>query len=308
MSSSPDLSPRARVLLAAGLVLTAWGLPRAPGDAAALGGTTVSLAAGLCGLVALTLGRQPLGLLWAPARAARPAPDVARGFAVGALCAAVLVFDGNVGRLGALWRDDRAGSVALVLGVAVWGAALAATRQRALWQWYVAAAGIALLPEVALVGVLQPSVSLGALVAPLLFFLVADTTVALVTEELAFRRALLGRPESVRLGSLGLMALAFGLWHVVQPGYDGAPVENFLGTALGGFVTGCLYALSGSLTVAAFYHGLHDAPLKALGGVPVTAGRAGLAGGIALACTALLALGLGWMVLRRGERESGRLS
>ncbi|HEU5261434.1 MAG TPA: hypothetical protein VFU41_08445 [Gemmatimonadales bacterium] len=138
MSSSPDLSPRARVLLAAGLVRTAWGLPRAPGDAAALGGTTVSLAAGLCGLVALALGRQPLGLLWAPARAARPAPEVARGLAVGDLCAAAY--------LGGLRRDD--------------------------------------------------------------------ATVARVTEELAFRRALLGRPESVRLGSLGLWRSrsACGTW------------------------------------------------------------------------------------------------
>ena len=66
--------------------------------------------------------------------------------------------------------------------------------------------------------------------------------------------------------------------------------------------------LSESLPVAALYHGLHNAPLKALGGVPVSAGRGGLAGGVALALTALVAVGLGWMVERRGGARTLRLS
>ena len=137
---------------------------------------------------------------------------------------------------------------------------------------------------------------------------VADTTVAFVTEELAFRRALVGPPDSAGLGTLVLMALVFGLWHVVQPGYGGAPLGTLLGTALGGFVAGCVYTLSGSLTAAALYHGLHNAPLKALGDAPIVTGRGGLASGVALAGTAALAVALGWMVWRRGGRDPAGLS
>ena len=110
------------------------------------------------------------------------------------------------------------------------------------------------------------------------------------------------------LGALIFMAVVFGLWHAVQPGYGGAPWGTFLGTALGGFVAGCVYVLSGSLSAAALYHGLHNAPLKALGGAPIATGRAGLAAGLALGSTAALAVALGWLVRRRGGREASRLS
>src|SRR5206468_3639306 len=184
-------------------------------------------------------GSVPTGR-WGPPRSARLVPDVARGFAVGAVCAAGLLFDDNAARLAAVWHDDRPASVALLAGAAAWGAAVATTRQRTLWHWYAAAAGAALLPEAAVIALLRPSAPSG-FVAPFVFFLIADTTVALVTEELAFRRAPLGPPESARLSALVLMAVAFGLWHAVQPAYGGAPLGTFLGTALGGFVAGCIY-------------------------------------------------------------------
>ncbi|HXL10796.1 MAG TPA: CPBP family intramembrane glutamic endopeptidase, partial [Gemmatimonadales bacterium] len=144
--------------------------------------------------------------------------------------------------------------------------------------------------------------------AAFVFFLAADTTVAFVTEELAFRRALVGPPDSAGLGTLALTAFVFGVWHAVQPGYGAAPLGTLLGTALGGFVAGCVYALSGSLTAAALYHGLHNAPLKALGDAPIVTGRGGLASGVALAVTAALAVALGWMVWRRGGRDPAGLS
>src|SRR5207247_2612608 len=230
MSSSPDLSRRARLALAASLVVTAWSLPRLSGVQRLAGGTAVSLAAGACALVALPLARLPLGFSSGPARSRRLVPDVASGFALGAACAAALIWDGNDARLAQLWRDDRAAAVALLAGVAAWGAAIAATRQRALWRWYAAAAVAALLPEALLFAVLR------------------------------------------------------------------------------GFVAGGRYAPSGSRSAAALYHGLHNAPLKALGGAPIATGRAGLAAGLALGCTAALAIALGWLVWQRGGREASRLS
>src|SRR5437773_1281957 len=194
MSSSPDLSRRARLALAASLVITAASLPRLSAVQRFAGGTAVPLAAGACALVVLLAARLPLGFSWGPARSRRLVADVASGFALGAVCAAGLISDGNEARLAQLWRDDR------------------------------------------------------------------------------------------------------------------APWGTFLGTALGGFVAGCVYVLSGSLSAAALYHGLHNAPLKALGGAPIATGRAGLAAGLALGSTAALAVALGWLVRRRGGREASRLS
>src|SRR3989441_5829992 len=237
MSSSPDLSRRARLALAAFLVVTAWSLPRLSGVQRLAGGTAVSLAAGACALVVLLAAGLPLGFSWGPARSRRLVPDVASGFALGAACAAGLIWDGNDARLAQLWRDDRAAAVALLAGVAAWGAAIAATRQRALWRWYAAAAVAALLPEALLIAVLRPAAPSG-FAAAFAFFLVADTAVAFATEELAFRRALVGPPDAAGLGALIFMAVVFGLWHAVQPGYGGAPWGAFLGTAPGGFVAG----------------------------------------------------------------------
>jgi len=308
MSSSLDLSWRARLALAVCLVGSAAGLPRLGVVRQLAGGTAVPLAAGVCALIALLAARLPLGFAWGPAGSQRAVPEVARGFAVGAACAAALIWQGNDALLARLWRDDRAASLALLAGVAAWGGAVATTRQRALLRWYGVAAAAALLPASLLIAVLRPTVPASGFAAAFVFFLVADTMVALVTEELAFRRALVGPPDSAGLGALALMALVFGLWHVVQPGYGGAPLGTLLGTALGGFVAGCVYTLSGSLTAAALYHGLHNAPLKALGGAPIATGRGGLASGVALAGTAALAVALGWMVWRRGGRESAGLS
>src|SRR5256712_6379224 len=262
MSSSLDLSARARIALAASLVITAWGLPRLPLVQRLAGGTAVPVGGGAGALGALLAARLPLGFGWGRPRSARLVPDVARGFAVGAVCAAGLLFHDNAARLADVWHDDRAASVALLAGAAAWGAAVATTRQRTLWHWYAAAAGAALLPGAAVIALLRPSAPSGFL-APFVFFLIADTTVALATEELAFRRALVGPPESARLSALVLMAVRFGLGPAVQPGYYRAPPGSFLGAALGGVVPGGIFALSRSLTLAAVHHGLHNAPLKA---------------------------------------------
>src|SRR3989442_15041887 len=237
MSSSPDLSRRARLALAAFLVVTAWSLPRLSGVQRLAGGTAVSLAAGACALVVLLAAGLPLGFSWGPARSRRLVPDVASGFALGAACAAGLIWDGNDARLAQLWRDDRAAAVAGLAGVAAWGAAIAATRQRALWRWYAAAAVAALLPEALLIAVLRPAAPSG-FAAAFAFFLVADTAVAFATEELAFRRALVGPPDAAGLGARVFMAVVFRLWHALQARYRRAALRTLLRTAPGGLVAG----------------------------------------------------------------------
>src|SRR5436309_13386359 len=94
MSSSPDLSRRARLALAASLVITAASLPRLSAVQRVAGGTAVPLAAGACALVVLLAARRPLGFSWGPARSRRLVADVASGFALGAVCAAGLISAG----------------------------------------------------------------------------------------------------------------------------------------------------------------------------------------------------------------------
>src|SRR5712664_2509671 len=168
MSSLPDLPRRARLALAALLLLSAWGLPRLPG-LATLGGTLVPLAAGILGLAFLVAGRRPLGL-WSDSRL-RPVPAVSRGIVVGCLLATALIVDGNVMRAAALGSVDVAAVVALLAGTAAWAATAARAPQRPLGRWYLAAAAAALAPMLVLLVILQPRIALRPFVAPTIFFL-----------------------------------------------------------------------------------------------------------------------------------------
>lgn len=286
----------------------AWSLSRADAAVAVAGGTLVPLTAGLVSIAVLLLTRRSLGL-WAWDRAGRAAaPEPTRGVLVGCVIAVGLLVGGNVLRTRGLWQGDWSAVVALLAGAAGWGAVLARGGQRALRHWYGVAAAAALLPVAAMVGVLRPTMAAGPFLSALAFFVVVDAAVLLVTEELAFRRALIGSPAEAGLGAIVFAAIVFGLWHAVQPGYDGSPVWSFVGTALGGFITGCLYVLSGSLTVAALYHALHNAPLKALGGAPVASRHGAVAGALGLALAALIAVWLAALVSRRGGAAPASLS
>ena len=129
--------------------------------------------------------------------------------------------------------------------------------QRHYAQWYGLAAACGLTPVV-VSGLLGWSVSpSGAepVAAPgfyaFLFWVAADTSRVLVTEELAFRRMLIGRPD--RAGTIVILgaALVSAIW-VPLVGPDASPTAwqlvHGLATAS---VAGGLYVLSRSLLVAA---------------------------------------------------------
>src|SRR2546429_8683273 len=84
MSSSLDLSWRARVVLALSLVITAAVLPRLAAVRQLTGGTAVPLAAGVCALNAPLAARLPLGISWGPAGGQPPPPRVGPRPALGA--------------------------------------------------------------------------------------------------------------------------------------------------------------------------------------------------------------------------------
>src|SRR2546429_3991884 len=103
MSSSLDLSWRARVVLALSLVITAAVLPRLAAVRQLAGGTAVPLAAGVCALIAPLAARLPLGFSWGPAGSPRAPPGGARGLARGAARAAPPLSAGEGAPPGPVW-------------------------------------------------------------------------------------------------------------------------------------------------------------------------------------------------------------
>jgi hypothetical protein len=84
-------------------------------------------------------------------------------------------------------------------------------------------------------------------------------TSKLVTEELAFRRLLIGAAPGAGLLSIIASTVTAFVWYVLlsRSGVGGSSIIA-LGT-LGAFSAGCLYVLSRSLIVSALYSGLHAA-------------------------------------------------
>src|SRR3989442_13373821 len=98
MSSSLDLSARARLALAASLVITAWGLPRLPLIQRLAGGTAVPVAAGGSAPVGLVPPPLPLRVPWGAPPAARLVAPLGAGFSVVAVGAARVLFHHHAAR------------------------------------------------------------------------------------------------------------------------------------------------------------------------------------------------------------------
>ena len=94
-------------------------------------------------------------------------------------------------------------------------------------------------------------------------YLVVAATGSLVTQELAFRRLLVGQAGDAGLAVVGGSAVAFAAWHLVIP-TGGSMVQVGAGALINGVALGSLYALSRSLLVCAWYHGVQLAGLNAL--------------------------------------------
>jgi hypothetical protein len=96
-----------------------------------------------------------------------------------------------------------------------------------------------------------------AAMLPTLMFLVAvGATSTLVTEELAFRRLLIGQPQKAGLLVILGAAVVAVVWYAVLGSMDvGFPAPLVLGS-VGAFNAGCVYVLSRSLLVSALYSGV----------------------------------------------------
>ncbi|MFQ6045311.1 MAG: hypothetical protein ACE5PT_02995 [Gemmatimonadales bacterium] len=178
--------------------------------------------------------------------------------------------------------DPTALAVASV-GVGALAVSAGLVEQWPVGRWYGIAAGAALLPVAVGLALAPGSTDLcvfsagpgsgceAALVPALSFGAAVAVPMTFVTEELAFRRMLLGRGAGAGLALVLGAALAASLWWALA--WRGAWSVGPWFWALGAVAAGGLYALSGSLIVSAWYSGLLLAGQFAL--------RMGLAGGSA---------------------------
>ena len=173
--------------------------------------------------------------------------------------------------------------IAIVVGAVGLGFAVGFVRQRRYLAWYGIALGLALFPLVVelIMGALRGNaVTTGlcffsspldqpagspmdgcavALVPALLFLSAIGVATKVITEEIAFRRLLIGMaPGAGLLSVLGSTVTAF-LWYVVliRSGVGGTGIV-VLGS-LGALSAGCIYVLSKSLLVSALFSGVYTA-------------------------------------------------
>lgn len=167
-----------------------------------------------------------------------------------------------------------AGTAALaVVGAVFWGYSVAFVKQRTFLKWFAAAAGLALVPlavqlmssgngGTCVLSVASDAAGEGirdcqtAVLTSLAFLFAIGAPVGLVTEELAFRRILIG--ETGRAGVVAVLAAAAGVaaWHGLMAWTAVGAESMVLWGGLGAIIAGCLYVLSRSLLASACFNAM----------------------------------------------------
>ena len=304
--SPRDLPPWARGTTAVLVLIAAWYVPRSDSLAPVVGSSALEISAGVVAVSILLGMRLPLDLWPQHPERERFSLPAAAGAAV--VMGVVLVL-AEPTELPAIMADTDSGALfAIIVGGAVWALAWGRLHQRVFLRWYgfaAAAAGIPVLVGVialAIQGGALPTISWGQYLRVAGFFLVVGSAGTLVTQEIAFRRVLVGQAGDAGLATVLLAAVVFGAWHGLAPDPVGGVLRVAVTASLHGVVLGSLYALSRSLLVPAFYHGVSTAALRAFDltaaapdGAPPYADRMTWA----VVATAIVASGLGYQVLQR---------
>ena len=248
--------------------IAAWYVPRSESLAGMVGFSSLEVSAGVVA-VSLLLGmRLPLDL-W-PQQPKRDEFSLSWAITHAAVIGAVILLARSSEVPSVLAETDRGLLVAIVAGGTVWALAWGQIRQRIYFRWYGVAAAVAVLPLLArMVAVASqpagwPAIQWVTFVQLAAFFFVVGSAAALVTQELAFRRIMVGQAGDAGLAVVLIAAVAFGVWHALAPDPTGGMLAAGLNGTLHGVVLGSLYSLSRSLLVPAVYHGASTAGIRAL--------------------------------------------
>lgn len=272
MWSEETLSPRDLPLWARGaavllLWIAAWYVPRSESLAATVGFSSLEVGAGVVA-VSLLLGmRLPLDL-W-PQQPERAGFSLPFAIVFATVMGGVIVLARSSGIPTVLAETDRGLLVVIVAGGTAWALAGGRIQQRIYLRWYGIAAAVAILPliarmvAVALHPMGWPTIHWMTFIQVAGFFFVVGSAAALVTQELAFRRILIGQAGDAGLAVVLISAVAFGVWHATVPDPVGGLLTVVLNGTLHGVVLGSLYSLSRSLLVPAVYHGASTAGMRA---------------------------------------------
>ena len=299
----PVWSRGAAVLL---VLIAAWYAPRSDALVTLAGHSSLALGAGVVATSLLLGMRLPLDL-W-PQQPERERFSLPFALLLAVVMGGLIVMSRSSGIPGYLAEFDRGLLVAIVVGGTAWALGWGKIRQRAFLGWYGVAAAVGLVPLIAkiIAATLEqgglPPVELGTFFQVGVFSLVAGAAGALVTQELAFRRVMIGQAGDAGLALVLISALAFGAWLAVAPDPPGGALHAATLGTLQGVVLGSLYTLSRSLLVPALYHGVSTAGLRAfdLASVPVEGTASSndyvMAG---MAATGIVAAMLAYRVSRR---------
>ncbi len=263
--SSRDLPVWARGVTASLLILGGWFSARSELLSSFLGQSVVEISAGVMAFSILLGMRLPVDL-W-PQAVTRQRFSIAATLLTSLVFGALIVLAGSTGIPRLFWESERTALAVVVMGGTAFAVGWGRTRQAPYGRWYAIAALCAVLP-VAL-GMLGLAVrgevhgfDITVFVKSVGFFAFFAASGALVTQELAFRRLLVGQSGDAGLLVVLIGALVFGAWHAVIP-HDGALLQTVGLATLNGVVLGSLYILSRSLLVPAVFHGLQNGVVKA---------------------------------------------
>ncbi len=296
------------------LVATAWFVKESAFVTEHAGESAVRLTVGIAAFSVLLGTKVPVGL-W-PARLKRERFSWGPALLLGTVGAALIALAGRGGVAEGQWAADRGGVLLVVVGAAFWTAILGVSKFPREKLWLALAIIGGSLPAITslwLVRIEDPmvvSADGNSLVAAVGFFAVAGIASALVTDELAFRRLLVGRTGGVGLMMVALGAFVYGIWNTFLPAESGGLLAAFgLGFARG-IIAGALYVLSRSLLVSSVFTGLTIAGTTGV----VMALREGGTGAEtvadfadgAMTLTFLVAAGMAWLLYRtRGPGGMG---
>ena len=177
-------------------------------------------------------------------------------------------------------------AVAVVGGTVALGFGLGMVKQRRYLKWYGIASLLGILPSACgfAVGAHFAQTELSStMVLPSLIFLTAIGTASkLVTEEIAFRRLLIGVTDGSGLLIVLVSCLVSLAWYAIlaRSGIGGAGAV-LIGT-MGALSAGCLYVLSRSLVVSAIFSAVYSAGFSSIAVTSLAADTAGTLDGVSI--------------------------